>query len=131
MINVSVREARCRSSRGCSRKRARALPLSTPPTQMSSSSWVPTVLAAYLDALESSYAAGGLMRALLSVPGITLTAIHDVPSQTFNLNSVAWALSVALILLITPIAFITGLQCIFAVAAGPARKTLSTLFNSL
>ena len=85
-------------------------------------------LTAYLDALESSYAAGGLIRAFLSVPGVTLTAIHNVPSHAVNLNSVGWAISVDLILLITPIAFITGLQCISAVAAGPARKTLSTLF---
>lgn len=93
-----------------------------------SSPWVPNVLAAYLDALQSSYASGGIVSSLSSVPSITLAAIHDVPSQVFNLNSVAWAISVALLLLITPIAFITGLQCCWSVAAGPARKTLSTLF---
>ena len=93
-----------------------------------SSSWVPAVLTAYLDSLQSSYASGGIFSVLASVPAITLTAIHDVPSLTFNLNSVAWAISVALLMIITPVAFVTGLQCCWAVAAGPARKTLSTLF---
>ena len=79
--------------------------------------------------LCTSYSAGGLLTAVVHVPEIAIKAIASVPLLTAQLNSVAWIISTALVLFITPILIFTLLCYAWSLkSVGPARKTLSTIF---
>ena len=97
-----------------------------------SSSWLPSTLLELLSMLRSSYQSDGLRGALLAVPTSVFTAIGRVPEVVFNLNAVAFAISVGLLLLMTPILLVNAFRSVAALSSvGPARKTLSILLISL
>ena len=86
------------------------------------------MLVEILSGVAAGFESGGISGAAFAIPPATLAAMGRVPGLVFNLNAVAFAFSVGLFLLTTPILVVTALQCITSLSAvGPVRKTLSIL----
>ena len=76
--------------------------------------------------LADAYRSDGVAALLLSVPTAVFSAMAKIPGLTRDLNAVAFAISVGLLLLVTPVLIYALLRYIFALpTVGPARKTLS------
>ena len=86
------------------------------------------MLVEILSVVAAGFESGGISGAAFAIPPATLAAMGRVPGLVFNLNAVAFAISVGLFLLTTPILVVTARQCITSLSAvGPVRKTLSFL----
>ena len=97
-------------------------------TESAAPSWIPEMLVEILSVVAAGFESGGISGAAFAIPPATLAAMGRVPGLVFNLNAVAFAFSVGLFLLTTPILVVTALQCITSLSAvGPVRKTLSFL----
>lgn len=71
----------------------------------------------------------GLQYSYLKLPSAIWWALGQVPRLVYDLNSAAFSFTLCMALLVTPIALITAVQCIWAIAGiGAARKLLSTTF---
>ena len=89
----------------------------------------PGILRVLVDGFFSSYRSHGLLSTFASLPATTMWATSQVPSLVVDLNSVAFFISCALVLLATPVVIATLLHYVWMLRSiGPARKTLSTVF---